>query len=322
MKGAPVPSRQRSGFSRRELALRWMVTHADGLLLVATAVCTVGAVAVGSFLFTEFALFWGFLAICLGVLLSILASRYLSHRSEQIMDYVMGDGKMALVSAVCGDFAKYVFLETFCLFVSIWRFVSAMTALCTLPIFIAGAVVHVVYLFLVVTSVESFPPLQVILSTSAIWVLFGLLTGGAIWAIGRGRRLQEHATVKLARFHRWDGVVHASTLEGPAEQASAFARFMEWLDAWIDGVIFPPLTLVSPEYVRILADAASEDVPAEALICGVCGEAIEGSHVLCERCDSPHHCDCWDYCGACSVYGCGCKNKKRSLERFLGVRAP
>lgn len=40
-------------------------------------------------------------------------------------------------------------------------------------------------------------------------------------------------------------------------------------------------------------------------VCRVCGEALRGDVVCCLRCDSPHHRECWDYCGGCSTYGCG-----------------
>jgi hypothetical protein len=45
-------------------------------------------------------------------------------------------------------------------------------------------------------------------------------------------------------------------------------------------------------------------------LCQVCGEgpATDGSAgeiVVCRRCKSPHHKDCWTYNGACSTYGCG-----------------
>jgi hypothetical protein len=39
--------------------------------------------------------------------------------------------------------------------------------------------------------------------------------------------------------------------------------------------------------------------------CKVCGEPIEDCEVvLCSVCNTPHHRDCWEYVGACSIYGC------------------
>jgi hypothetical protein len=38
--------------------------------------------------------------------------------------------------------------------------------------------------------------------------------------------------------------------------------------------------------------------------CQVCGDGIEEEMVVCCRCKTPHHQDCWQYYGACSTYGC------------------
>jgi hypothetical protein len=48
--------------------------------------------------------------------------------------------------------------------------------------------------------------------------------------------------------------------------------------------------------------AAAED--AGPPICKVCGEAIAGPAVVCALCHTPHHRDCWEFVGACSIYGC------------------
>lgn len=43
-------------------------------------------------------------------------------------------------------------------------------------------------------------------------------------------------------------------------------------------------------------------------ICKVCGEPIGGSAIIvCAACNTPHHRDCWEYVGACSIYGCNGK---------------
>ncbi len=42
--------------------------------------------------------------------------------------------------------------------------------------------------------------------------------------------------------------------------------------------------------------------------CKVCGEPIDESEiVVCASCNTPHHRDCWEYVGACSIYGCNGK---------------
>ncbi len=47
-----------------------------------------------------------------------------------------------------------------------------------------------------------------------------------------------------------------------------------------------------------------------APLCKVCGEDIEGKHVACDVCKSPHHDDCWAFVGGCAIYGCVGKQAK------------
>jgi hypothetical protein len=43
----------------------------------------------------------------------------------------------------------------------------------------------------------------------------------------------------------------------------------------------------------------------ESAMCQVCGDSIDSDMVICRRCKTPHHQDCWNYFGRCSTYGCG-----------------
>ncbi len=38
--------------------------------------------------------------------------------------------------------------------------------------------------------------------------------------------------------------------------------------------------------------------------CEVCGDPITGDHVVCTRCHTPFHRDCWTFVGGCSTFGC------------------
>ncbi len=38
--------------------------------------------------------------------------------------------------------------------------------------------------------------------------------------------------------------------------------------------------------------------------CQVCGDPVETDRVLCKRCRTPHHRECWEYLGGCSTFGC------------------
>jgi hypothetical protein len=39
--------------------------------------------------------------------------------------------------------------------------------------------------------------------------------------------------------------------------------------------------------------------------CQVCGSVMDTRVVLCSKCRTPHHEECWSYTGTCSTYGCG-----------------
>ncbi len=41
--------------------------------------------------------------------------------------------------------------------------------------------------------------------------------------------------------------------------------------------------------------------------CEVCGDRIEGLHVVCVACKTPCHRDCWTFIGGCSTFGCSSK---------------
>ena len=43
----------------------------------------------------------------------------------------------------------------------------------------------------------------------------------------------------------------------------------------------------------------------EQVVCRVCGEEIREGLVFCRRCKTPHHRECWQYVGRCSVFACG-----------------
>jgi hypothetical protein len=48
----------------------------------------------------------------------------------------------------------------------------------------------------------------------------------------------------------------------------------------------------------------SFETTEEAPKCQICGDQITSDKVICRRCRTPHHRDCWEYNGGCSVYAC------------------
>ena len=39
--------------------------------------------------------------------------------------------------------------------------------------------------------------------------------------------------------------------------------------------------------------------------CPICRQAAGADSILCSRCGTPHHSDCWSYLGSCGLFGCG-----------------
>ncbi len=58
------------------------------------------------------------------------------------------------------------------------------------------------------------------------------------------------------------------------------------------------------EGIAIVAAGAATTEDAGLPVCKVCGETIEGPSVRCASCRTPHHVDCWEFVGSCSIYGC------------------
>ncbi len=53
-------------------------------------------------------------------------------------------------------------------------------------------------------------------------------------------------------------------------------------------------------------------------LCPVCGVSVESKEALaCVACSSPHHKECWDYTGGCSLFGCG----SQKSQEFSAVQS-
>ena len=59
--------------------------------------------------------------------------------------------------------------------------------------------------------------------------------------------------------------------------------------------------------VEIVDDIKVQVEEVGSPVCKVCGETIEGRRMVCSACRTPHHQDCWEFVGGCTVYGCQCK---------------
>jgi hypothetical protein len=59
--------------------------------------------------------------------------------------------------------------------------------------------------------------------------------------------------------------------------------------------------------IAIVAAGPASAEDAGPPLCKVCGEAINDKHVVCTTCRTPHHRDCWQFVGGCSIFGCNGK---------------
>ena len=68
-----------------------------------------------------------------------------------------------------------------------------------------------------------------------------------------------------------------------------------------------------PEGVEVIDSGPAAEADAGPPLCKVCGQLIEaGPRMLCVKCKAPHHQDCWEFIGSCSIFGC---NSKEGLLR-------
>lgn len=125
-----------------------------------------------------------------------------------------------------------------------------------------------------------------------------------VWP-GRWMRRSERALDGLTGFssalevvnkaHVWTVQAHvdgvAVTL-GHAPSPEAAAALIAELEPWLKR----PATAMRATAQAVAAGAVG--------ICQVCGTDAPLAWVRCERCETPHHRDCWNYNGACSTFAC------------------
>ena len=120
------------------------------------------------------------------------------------------------------------------------------------------------------------------------------------------------AALELLRTWRPDIVVTDVTDRSRREEETARAERLHALGEMAGGVAHDfnnVLTVILGNAQYLLL----EDLPAEVsqtlqaideCVCMICGEELLEDIVLCRRCKTPHHRECWLYYGACSTYGC------------------
>jgi hypothetical protein len=106
------------------------------------------------------------------------------------------------------------------------------------------------------------------------------------------------------------------------------ASDMDWLWKFVIVSIWAPVMIVVGGLWLMPLRTVGAGIPAELMeagrvardifilnvnyenqaVCKVCGSTIEERKVLCRRCYTPHHRDCWTFSGKCAVYACGEKH--------------
>jgi hypothetical protein len=132
------------------------------------------------------------------------------------------------------------------------------------------------------------------------------LTSGVRWAIGNLERLGPPGGM-LISINPERMLVQVDRNLGQSAEGLAVAVREALLihDGLRQGV-----TARLSEGIAIVAVGPAESADSGPPICKVCGEAIVAPGVVCETCKTPHHRDCWEFVGACSIYGC---NGKKGL---------
>jgi hypothetical protein len=71
---------------------------------------------------------------------------------------------------------------------------------------------------------------------------------------------------------------------------------LDWIAGLLRAALAPPRRPAPVPESPVVFMAGGE--------CQVCGWAMEQRVVLCAKCRTPHHEECWTYNGSCSTYGC------------------
>jgi hypothetical protein len=109
------------------------------------------------------------------------------------------------------------------------------------------------------------------------------------------------------------GGVLRVTKHGSANDNGGLMQLLTYFEA-----MYHALTVNCQPSIQFVA--AECPPPAQSTQCQVCGDALVGPVVTCARCQTPHHLDCWQYFGSCSVYGCGETRYLDSRDRLLKSR--
>lgn len=108
-------------------------------------------------------------------------------------------------------------------------------------------------------------------------------------------RRQPHPSGLLVEIHRGGFQISKSFAIQRSADLLAFVR--------VGLELYDQNLLSATEGIAFLQQPVAQ--PLEHVVCQICGEPIVDDLVFCRHCKTPHHRDCWQYVGRCSVFGCG-----------------
>ncbi|MBI4860803.1 MAG: hypothetical protein HY815_11155 [Candidatus Riflebacteria bacterium] len=157
---------------------------------------------------------------------------------------------------------------------------------------------------------ESEPFLRSYLSPSIQQIISGdlLRMPGELYIQFAQDRILVRKQFPLARLDQLS-VLHDATLELARAAVAALERLpvtndparlvRDARDAGQPVPAAPPV-VAAPE-----GSDRPRPAPRPTAICQVCGQSFDGPNaVFCVLCETPHHRDCWEYNGRCTLYGC------------------
>lgn len=133
----------------------------------------------------------------------------------------------------------------------------------------------------------------------------GIMRTPALRALENLRRLAPpHGMLLSVNPERMLAQVDRNLAAQPELLILTVAQALELLDA-----IQETLAAQLARGITIQEFGAADEADTGVPICKVCGESVthQVREVACSLCGAPHHADCWDFNGGCSVFGCSGK---------------
>lgn len=120
-----------------------------------------------------------------------------------------------------------------------------------------------------------------------------LLSTGVRWQVDQLWQSPERSDVAISIRPGWLLIRKKWSSTRPAD----IEQFVENSLA-----LYDQAALTRSQGIEFVGDGTIQVI--EDAHCRICGESMQSDIVYCKRCKTPHHRECWEYTGICSVYGC------------------